>query len=94
MVSGAMIKSIADRGKRNAIKRAMAGGEEGIMTLDLCLAVEFEKKENEELPNTEDDVNRWLAIQGRKERVLRVRPRRKENEKQEEKEVVKTGQYL
>lgn len=99
VVSGAMIKSIVDRGKKRAIMRALEGKEEGLMTVDLCVAIEQEMFENQELPNTEADIQRWLDIQGRRERILRVKQsfvdQRKKKEKEREVErVVNTGQYL
>ncbi|MDO8500195.1 MAG: proteasome ATPase [bacterium] len=100
VASGAMIKSIVDRAKKNAIRRALNGQEEGLLTADFCLAVEQEMHENEELPNTEADVQRWLDIQGRRERVVRVKRSFVDQRKEKgEKEVVvegvaNTGQYL
>lgn len=101
VVSGAMIKSIVDRGKKRAIMRALEGKEEGLMTVDFCVAIEQEMFENQELPNTEADIQRWLDIQGRRERILRVKQsfvdQRKKRGKEKEREVekvVNTGQYL
>ena len=96
LVSGAMIKSIVDRGKQVAIKREIAGGEGGLMVRDFCVGVEIEMKQNEELPNTRDDAQRWLEIQGRRERVLRADPfeRRKKEKTRSIQVIPTTGHYL
>lgn len=97
LVSGAMIKSIVDRAKRLAIERAVAGGEYGLQTIDFCIAIEKEMRENEELPNTSADAELWLRMQGRREQVAGVRPLDHSSDKKVRKrrvETVTTGQYL
>jgi len=99
-ISGAMIKNIVDNGKKCEVRRFVEKGpeEKGLMTLDLCMAVEREMRENEELPNTlnPEDAQKWLAIQGRSERIVHVEPLRAEREKKqrEVERVINTGQYL
>ncbi|WP_376780200.1 proteasome ATPase [Corynebacterium vitaeruminis] len=63
-VSGAMIANIVDRAKKNAIKRFLTTGEEGISAADLVEAVELENRENEDLPNTANP-DEWSRIVGR-----------------------------
>ncbi len=71
--SGAMIENIVARGKKNAVKRYIAGGEKGISFQDLKEAVEGEYKENEDLPNTTNPDD-WARISGRKgEKIMNVR---------------------
>lgn len=99
-VSGAMIKNIVDNAKKCEVRRFVEKGsvEKGIMTLDLCMAVEREMRENEELPNTlnPEDAQKWLAIQGRSDRIAYIEPLRAERDKKEKEieKVVNTGQYL
>ncbi|WBT07694.1 proteasome ATPase [Corynebacterium sp. SCR221107] len=72
-VSGAMIANIVDRAKKNAIKRHLKGGEQGISRQDLIDAVELENRENEDLPNTANP-DEWSRIVGRSGvRVLSAR---------------------
>ena len=59
-----MIANIVDRAKKNAIKRFLTTGEEGISAADLVEAVELENRENEDLPNTANP-DEWSRIVGR-----------------------------
>lgn len=61
LVSGALLKSIVDRAKDYAIKRAIASGAEGVTLDDLLLAADQEYKENEIFPkgDTQED---WLQL--------------------------------
>jgi proteasome-associated ATPase len=71
--SGAMIENIVRRAKKNALKRSITGGEEGIRASDLQESVREEFKENEDLPNTTNPDD-WARISGRKgERIVNVR---------------------
>ncbi|QQG45602.1 MAG: proteasome ATPase [Candidatus Sungiibacteriota bacterium] len=97
LVSGAMIKSIVERAKKHVVKRAVSGGEFGLTALDFCVAVSDEMDENEELPNTLDDAQMWLAMQGRRERIVGVTPnlgRKKKKEASRTTETISGGQYL
>jgi proteasome-associated ATPase len=94
--SGAMIESIVRRAKKLALKRLIGGGEKGITTTDMALAVREEFKENEDLPNTTNPDD-WAKIAGRKgERIIYARSLAGEpkEKKREVETVVKTGQYL
>ena len=99
-VSGAMIENIVSRAKRNIIERVVARGPEdgGVMLRDLCLAVEQEMAETEDLPNTSEDAQRWLDMQSIGERVVHIRSlvsdRRKELEEVKSVETVPAGHYL
>ncbi|MFM9872193.1 MAG: AAA family ATPase [Fimbriimonadaceae bacterium] len=63
MVSGALLKSVVDRAKDLAIKRAIAEPESGhgLRTGDLHQAVEQEYSENEIFPKT-DAAEDWLKL--------------------------------
>ncbi len=99
-VSGAMIENIVSRAKRNTIERVVLCGPEdgGVMLRDLCLAVEQEMAETEDLPNTSEDAQRWLDMQSIGERVVHIRSlvsdRRKELEEVKSVETVPAGHYL
>ena len=99
-VSGAMIENIVSRAKRNTIERVVLCGPEdgGVMLRDLCLAVEQEMAETEDLPNTSEDAQRWLDMQSIGERVVHIRSlvsdRRKELEEVKIVETVAPGHYL
>lgn len=71
-VSGAMIESVVTRAKKSAFKRKIKGGEKGIKTEDLCVAVGKETDENQYLPNTSAGADEWLRMQGYREEVVRV----------------------
>ncbi len=71
--SGAMIEGIISRGKKYAIKRAIATSEKGICQEDLIHAMKDEFRENEDLPNTTNPDD-WAKIAGRKsEKIIHVR---------------------
>lgn len=63
MVSGALLKSIVDRAKDLAIRRAISnpGGAHGVTLADLESAVVAEYKENEIFPKT-DTQEDWLQL--------------------------------
>ncbi|MBI3805040.1 MAG: AAA family ATPase [Nitrospirae bacterium] len=60
-ISGALISSIVQRAKEKAIKRTIAGGEEGVRLDDLLTAVETEFREGEILPPN-DILEDWLKL--------------------------------
>ena len=71
--SGAMIENIVRRAKKTAIKRSIAGGIHGLVTIDLVEAVADEFHENDDLPNTTNPDD-WARISGRKgERIVFIR---------------------
>lgn len=77
LVSGALIKSVVDRAKDLAIKRAIAGGEHGLRRSDLVDAVRAEFAENEIFPKS-DAAEDWLKLLDfEPEAVVSVRPSRK-----------------
>ena len=63
LVSGALLKSVVDRAKDHAIKRAIADtkGSHGITLEDLVLSIEAEYKENEIFPKS-DTQEDWLKL--------------------------------
>lgn len=63
LVSGALLKSVVDRSKDLAIRRAIANpkGEEGVTLDDLKRAVEAEYRENEIFPKS-DVQEDWLRL--------------------------------
>lgn len=76
MVSGALLKSVVDRAKDFAIKRAIADDatNSGLTIADLHQAVEDEFRENEIFPKT-DSVEDWLKLLDfEPEAVVDVRP--------------------
>ncbi|MBA4292086.1 peptidase [bacterium] len=76
MVSGALLKSVVDRAKDFAIKRAIADDNtnSGLTLADLHQAVEDEFRENEIFPKT-DSVEDWLKLLDfEPEAVVDVRP--------------------
>ncbi len=74
VLSGAIIASIVERAKATAIKRAIAGGEEGITEADLQAAWDAEYLENEILPAS-DITEDWLKlIDYDPENVVKVSP--------------------
>ncbi len=76
LVSGALIKSIVDRSKDTAIKRAIAsnGKDHGIMLDDLQEAIRAEYRENEIFPKSDiqDDWLRLLDLEP--ESVVAIKP--------------------
>ncbi|MCH1615095.1 MAG: proteasome ATPase [Acidimicrobiales bacterium] len=97
--SGAMIENIVRRAKKNAIKRSIATGSEGIRLDDLLISVRQEFREHEDLPNTTNPDD-WAKIAGKKgERIVFIRTLIAnkddfEGEGGKEIERVQTGQYL
>lgn len=80
-VSGALLKSVVDRAKEYAIKRAILEPKstEGIKLEDLEHAVEAEFAENEIFPKT-DQMEDWLRlIDVEPENVINVRPVRQKS---------------
>lgn len=76
LVSGALLKSIVDRSKDSAIRRAIANPEsvEGVTLKDLEEAATAEYKENEIFPKT-DTQDDWLKLLDYEpENVALVRP--------------------
>ncbi|MHB8481184.1 MAG: AAA family ATPase [Nitrospiria bacterium] len=61
LISGALIASMVQRSKEKAIKRAIAGEEEGITPDDLAASVKEEYREGEILPPN-DIVEEWLKL--------------------------------
>ena len=63
LISGALIKSVVDRAKDHAIKRAIADlkGSHGITLEDLQTSIEAEYKENEIFPKS-DTQEDWLKL--------------------------------
>ena len=97
--SGAMIENIVRRAKKNAIKRSIATGSEGIRLDDLLVSVRQEFREHEDLPNTTNPDD-WAKIAGKKgERIVFIRTliankNDFDGEGGKEIERVQTGQYL
>ncbi|MFQ5587226.1 MAG: AAA family ATPase [Nitrospiria bacterium] len=61
LVNGAIIASVVERTKEKAIKRAIAGGEEGLRKEDLLESLAEEYKEGEILPPT-GILEDWLTL--------------------------------
>jgi proteasome-associated ATPase len=61
LISGALIASIVQRAKERAIRRTIAGGEEGVDLKDLTASVEDEFKDGEMLPPN-DIAEDWLKL--------------------------------
>ncbi len=97
--SGAMVENIVSRAKKCAIKRAIAGGPNGIRTQDLLESIQQEFREHEDLPNTTNPDD-WAKISGKKgERIVYVRTiidHGKESEPVGGRQIerITTGQYL
>ncbi|MCB8931862.1 MAG: AAA family ATPase [Fimbriimonadaceae bacterium] len=76
LVSGALLKSVVDRSKDLAIRRAIANpsGEEGVTLDDLKRAVEAEYRENEIFPKS-DVQEDWLRLLDfEREAVASIKP--------------------
>jgi proteasome-associated ATPase len=76
VVSGALLKSVVDRAKDTAIRRAIADpeGAHGVSEADLHRAVEQEFRENEIFPKS-DTLEDWLKlIDIEPEQVMKVDP--------------------
>ncbi|MCP3934603.1 MAG: proteasome ATPase [Actinomycetia bacterium] len=97
--SGAMIENIVRRSKKLAIKRAIAGGTEGIGLDDMLASIKQEFREHEDLPNTTNPDD-WAKISGKKgERIVFIRTLVGNDESSDATggraiERVQTGQYL
>lgn len=95
-VSGAMIKNIVHKAKRDAIKREIKGGNHGLTMNDMVTAVREEFIETESLPNV-SNPDEWSKISGKRgERIVNVRVLREENEVDSSRSIkdVGTGTYL
>jgi proteasome-associated ATPase len=92
--SGAMIENIVRRAKKDAIKREIAGGSQGIRRSDLLAAIKQEFREHEDLPNTTNPDD-WAKISGKKgERIVYVRTLIGGESEARLIEAVSGGQYL
>lgn len=76
LVSGALLKSIVDRAKDLAIKRAIAdpGSEQGISAEDLVQAADREYKENEIFPKSDTQEDWLMLLDYAPENVASVKP--------------------
>jgi proteasome-associated ATPase len=71
--SGAMIENIVARAKKAALKRYLSTSEKGLKLQDLLDAVQWEFRENEDLPNTTNPDD-WARISGTKgEKIINIR---------------------
>jgi proteasome-associated ATPase len=92
--SGAMIENIVRRAKKEAIKRDIAEGKNGLRTTDLLSAISQEFREHEDLPNTTNPDD-WAKISGKKgERIVYVRTLIEGDREGRAVEAVTPGQYL
>jgi proteasome-associated ATPase len=92
--SGAMIENIVRRAKKEAIKRDIADGVNGLRTADLLAAITQEFREHEDLPNTTNPDD-WAKISGKKgERIVYVRTLIEGDRESRAVEAVTPGQYL
>ena len=92
--SGAMIENIVRRAKKEAIKRDIAEGMNGLRTADLIAAIVQEFREQEDLPNTTNPDD-WAKISGKKgERIVYVRTLIEGDRESRAVEAVTPGQYL
>ena len=92
--SGAMIENIVRRAKKEAIKRHIAGGPNGLRTSDLVSAIAQEFREQEDLPNTTNPDD-WAKISGKKgERIVYVRTLIEGDRENRTVEAITPGQYL
>jgi len=92
--SGAMIENIVRRAKKEAIKRDIAEGMNGLRTSDLISAIVQEFREHEDLPNTTNPDD-WAKISGKKgERIVYVRTLIEGDRESRAVEAVTPGQYL
>ncbi len=92
--SGAMIENVVRRAKKDAIKRAIAGGADGLRKNDLITAISQEFREHEDLPNTTNPDD-WAKISGKKgERIVYVRTLIQGDGESRSIEAVTPGQYL
>jgi len=92
--SGAMIENIVRRAKKEAIKRDIAEGVNGLRTADVLAAITQEFREHEDLPNTTNPDD-WAKISGKKgERIVYVRTLIEGDRESRAVEAVTPGQYL
>ena len=92
--SGALIEGVVSRGKKAAIKRAIASGEKGIKTDDMVRATREEFKELEDLPNTTNPDD-WAKIAGQKgEKIIHVRTLTEDTSESRKIETVSVGHYF
>jgi len=92
--SGALIEGIVSRGKKYAIKRAIATNEKGIKADDLLRAIRDEFKEHEDLPNTTNPDD-WARIAGKKgEKIVHVRTITAGSTESRQIETISTGHYF
>ena len=92
--SGALIEGVVSRGKKTAIKRAIATGEKGIKTDDMVRATREEFKELEDLPNTTNPDD-WAKIAGQKgEKIIHVRTLTEDSSESRKIETVSVGHYF
>lgn len=71
--SGAVIRNIVDRAKKNAIKDLITSGIRGLSRKHFLAAVSDEFREQEDLPNT-TNPDEWARISGRKgDRIRSIR---------------------
>ena len=61
-LSGALIKGMIDRAKKNAVKRELKDNEEGLKIEDLFSACEEEFKEHMDIPSYFDSKDDWQRI--------------------------------
>lgn len=64
-LSGALIKGIIDRAKKNAIKRELKENNEGLKLEDFLFACEEEFKEHMDIPSYFDSEDDWSRIMAR-----------------------------
>jgi proteasome-associated ATPase len=89
-----MIENIVRRAKKEAIKRDIAQGRNGLRTSDLISAIVQEFREHEDLPNTTNPDD-WAKISGKKgERIVYVRTLIEGDRESRAVEAVTPGQYL
>jgi proteasome-associated ATPase len=92
--SGAMIENIVRRAKKDAIKREIRGGPDGLQKGDVLAAITQEFREHEDLPNTTNPDD-WARISGKKgERIVYVRTLIEGDGDNRSIEAVAPGQYL
>jgi proteasome-associated ATPase len=92
--SGAMIENIVRRAKKEAIKRDISEGVNGLRTGDLLAAITQEFREHEDLPNTTNPDD-WAKISGKKgERIVYVRTLIEGDRESRAVEAITPGQYL
>ncbi|MGY5764570.1 proteasome ATPase [Brachybacterium sp. DNPG3] len=69
LVSGATLRNIVDRAKKNAVKQQIATGEVGIALEHLHEAIAAEFAENEDMPSAENP-EQWSRVSGRRGRKV------------------------